>query len=103
MMNELVRDHHNCSRCRSRRRISYLADQPLFCMECDVMFTHQQKLDRVEKIIREKQLWISQFSSGRNKRPDHEIDNRQQDVNVLEEIAVDYRRAIARQAESEAA
>src|SRR5690606_20420145 len=39
MTNELVRDLHNRSRCRSCRRISYLADQPLFCMECDVTAT----------------------------------------------------------------
>lgn len=66
-------------------------------------FTLQDKLARVEKIKNEKVWWLGDFSSGKNKRPDHELENRRGDVAVLEAVAQDYRNAIARKAEGEAA
>lgn len=65
--------------------------------------TIQEKLAGIEKIRNERLWWIGDFSSGKNKRPDHELENRRGDVAVLEAVAQDYRNAIARKAEGEAA
>ncbi|WPM80897.1 hypothetical protein R5W60_04135 [Brucella pseudintermedia] len=67
------------------------------------MITLQDKLARVEKIKNEKVWWLSDFCEGKNKRPDHELENRRIDVEILEAVAQDYRNAIARKAEGEAA
>ncbi|MDH7790711.1 hypothetical protein [Ochrobactrum sp. AN78] len=68
------------------------------------MITLHDKLNRVEKIIREKQWWLGDFSSGRNKRPDLEIADKREDVRILSAIAGDIRAGIARRAaEGEAA
>ncbi len=67
------------------------------------MFTFQEKLAGIEKIRNERLWWLGDFSSGKNKRPDHELENRRRDVSILEAIAQDYRNAIARKAEGEAA
>ena len=65
--------------------------------------TLQDKLARVEKIKNEKVWWLADFCEGKNKRPDHELENRRIDVEILEAVAQDYRSAIARKAEGEAA
>lgn len=65
--------------------------------------TNQQKLAGIEKIRNERLWWIGDFSSGKNKRPDHELENRRGDVAVLEAVAQDYRNAIARKEEGEVA
>lgn len=65
--------------------------------------TLHDKLARVEKIRNEKTWWLEDFCNGKNKRPDHEIENRRTDVEILEAVAQDYRKAIARKAEGEAA
>lgn len=65
--------------------------------------TIQQKLACVEKIKGERVTWLQTFSSGKNKRPDHEIASKRDDVTALEAVAQDYRNAIARKAEGEAA
>jgi len=65
--------------------------------------TLEQKLAGIEKIKNERLWWLGDFSSGKNKRPDHELENRRGDVAVLEAVAQDYRTAIARKAEGEAA
>ncbi|MGI8388046.1 hypothetical protein [Brucella anthropi] len=67
------------------------------------MVSLQDKLARVEKIKNEKVWWLADFSEGKSKRPDHELENRRVDVEILEAVAQDYRNAIARKAEGEAA
>jgi len=52
-------------------------------------FSPQQKLDMLRSIIWSKQTWLDQFSSGRTKRGDHEIDQKRQEVAVLRDIEQD--------------
>lgn len=66
-------------------------------------FLLSQKLQRLELWKREKLWWLSDFSSGRNKRPDHEIDRKRDDIAFLGDMAADYRSRIARKSEGEAA
>jgi len=64
--------------------------------------TLREKLERVQKIIHEKQWWLRDFSSGKKKRPDHEIADKRRDAEVLSAIAEDIKAGIARRARSEA-
>ena len=54
------------------------------------MIDAKAKLDMIRSIIFAKRTWLDSFSSGRNKRPDHEIDRRRQEVIVLRSIEEDY-------------
>lgn len=58
--------------------------------------TLQDKLDCINGIVQAKMTWLESFSSGRSKRPDHEIEQMRAQVEALHEIADDYRRSIER-------
>lgn len=38
-----------------------------------------------------KVTWLSDFSDGRNKRPDHEIEHKRRELDVLKQAAREYR------------
>jgi hypothetical protein len=54
------------------------------------MIDDRTKLDMIRSIIRAKVTWLDSFSTGRNRRPEHEIDGRRHEVTVLRTIAEDY-------------
>lgn len=56
--------------------------------------TYATKMDTVVGMIRSKMTWLETFSTGRSKRPDHEIEHKREEVAVLNEIAADYRKAV---------
>lgn len=56
--------------------------------------TYSTKLDTIVGMIRSKMTWLETFSTGRSKRPDHEIEHARHEVAVLNEIAADYRKAV---------
>jgi hypothetical protein len=37
--------------------------------------------------------WLHRFSSGRDKRPDHEIETKRHELSVLQQAKEDYQRA----------
>ena len=49
-----------------------------------------------EAQARSKRVWLETFSEGRNKRPDHEIEHKREEMECLEEGAQWFRRAAAR-------
>ena len=49
-----------------------------------------------EAQARSKRIWLADFSSGRNKRPDAEIELKQQQAEDLEQGAHWFRRAASR-------
>jgi len=52
----------------------------------------------LQKLAYSKATWLSDFSHGRNKRPDHEIDTRRRELEVLTQAVEDYRRSSERDA-----
>ena len=56
--------------------------------------TYDVKLSTVRALIAGKQDWLGRFSTGRDKRPDHEIDQKRSELTVLRTIAEDYTRAV---------
>jgi hypothetical protein len=57
------------------------------------LITYEVKLNTVRQIIAGKQDWLGRFSHGKDKRPDHEIDQKRRELTVLGTIAEDYERA----------
>ncbi len=53
------------------------------------------------RLVGSKAHWLANFSSGRNKRPDWEIERRKEELRVLEQAQNDYRRAAERDAKNE--
>lgn len=49
--------------------------------------------DSFEAQARTKATWLETFSSGRNKRPDHEIEHKREEMECLREGASWFRRA----------
>lgn len=47
--------------------------------------------DALERMAHGKQFWLADFSRGRRKRPDHEILQKRQELDVLQQAADDYR------------
>lgn len=47
--------------------------------------------DALERMAHGKQIWLADFSRGRHKRPDHEIAQKRQELDVLQQAADDYR------------
>jgi hypothetical protein len=66
-------------------------------------FTYRQMLDRLDMWKREKSMWLDNFAFGRNKRPDHEIERKREDIAYIDAMAAKLRRELAERAESEAA
>lgn len=54
------------------------------------MIDNRVKLDTIRAIIRAKVTWLDSFSTGRNKRPEHEVEAKRQEVTVLRSVADDY-------------
>lgn len=53
--------------------------------------------DELNKLVIGKATWLQDFSSGRPKRPDHEIETRWRELAVLKQATSDYRRAAGRE------
>ncbi|WP_152979922.1 hypothetical protein [Mesorhizobium sp. 1M-11] len=47
--------------------------------------------DALERMAHGKQFWLADFGRGRRKRPDHEILQKSQELDVLQQAARDYR------------
>lgn len=47
--------------------------------------------DALERMAHAKQFWLADFSRGRRERPDHEIAQKRQELDVLQQAAHDYR------------
>lgn len=61
-------------------------------------FTYAEKLLACQKMAWSKRTWIEQFSGGRAKRPDHEINEQRDLLAKLEDMQADYERAARRDA-----
>jgi len=57
---------------------------------------HSDMADELAKLACSKRTWLGAFGSGRNKRPDYEIETRNRELAVLEQATADYRRAAER-------
>lgn len=55
---------------------------------------YETKLSIVRAVIAGRQDWLERFSSGKAKRPDHEIEQKRSELTVLRTIAEDYARAV---------
>lgn len=58
--------------------------------------SNQDMADEISKLVYGKHCWLNDFSSGRNKRPDHDIERVRRESEVLSQAAHDYRRAAVR-------
>lgn len=47
--------------------------------------------DALERMAHGNQFWLADFSRSRRKRPDHEILQKRQELDVLQQAAHDYR------------
>lgn len=56
--------------------------------------TARSKLDAVRAMIATKKTWLNSFGSGRNKRPDFEISQKNEELTMLNAIAADYVRMV---------
>ncbi|PSH68575.1 hypothetical protein CU102_12485 [Phyllobacterium brassicacearum] len=56
----------------------------------------EEMSDELSKLIYGKHVWLENFSAGRSKRPDHDIERVSRELNVLNQAASDYRRAAER-------
>jgi hypothetical protein len=56
----------------------------------------QGMADELSKLIYGKHDWLSKFSEGKNKRPDHDVERVRYELKVLTQAAHDYRRAAQR-------
>lgn len=50
-----------------------------------------QMADEIDLMIYSKATWLADFAQGRNKRPDHEIEQKQRELDVLKQAAHEYR------------
>lgn len=61
-------------------------------------FSHGEMAHEMERMAHAKQGWLSTFSAGKKKRPDHEIEAQRLHLAVLRQAAEEYRNAAARAA-----
>ena len=47
--------------------------------------------DAFDRMIYGKATWLADFAQGRNKRPDHEIEEKTHELAVLKQAAFEYR------------
>lgn len=52
------------------------------------------------KLAYGKREWLNTFASGQKRRPEHEIETRRHELDVLEQATEDYQRAAARKTAS---
>lgn len=57
---------------------------------------HYTMVDELAKMIWSKETWLHDFSGGRNKRTDHEIELKKRELSVLHQAWADYKRAAER-------
>jgi hypothetical protein len=50
----------------------------------------------LQKLVIGKTSWLTEFSKGKRKRPDHEIETRWRELSVLRQAASDYAAAAHR-------
>jgi hypothetical protein len=59
-------------------------------------FSHSEMVEEIGKLVWSKRTWLDTFSSGSNRRPDHDIETRSRELAVLQQAEADYRRAAER-------
>lgn len=59
---------------------------------------HEFMADEMDKIVYSKSTWLATFDHGPKKRPDHEIETKRRELEVLKQAASDYRAAAQRSA-----
>jgi hypothetical protein len=52
--------------------------------------------EEIGKMVWSKRTWLDTFSSGSNRRPDHDIETCSRELSVLQQAEADYRRAAER-------
>lgn len=52
--------------------------------------------DAFDRMIYGKVTWLSDFSHGHKKRPDHEIEQKRRELDVLNQAAFEYRASAER-------
>lgn len=58
--------------------------------------THAEMAEEVSKMVWSKRTWLDDFSSGVKRRPEHEIQTKARELEVLQQAADDYQRAAER-------
>lgn len=58
---------------------------------------HDHMAHSLDLMVAAKVNWLSRFSDGKQKRPDHEIEIKRGDLAVLRQAAADYRAAASRE------
>jgi hypothetical protein len=59
-------------------------------------FSHSEMVEEIGKLAWSKRTWLDTFSSGSNRRPDHEIEVKRRELEALQQAEADYRRAAER-------
>jgi hypothetical protein len=59
-------------------------------------FSHSEMVEEIGKMLWSKRTWLDTFSSGSNRRADHEIETRSRELAVLQQAEADYRAAADR-------
>lgn len=57
---------------------------------------NERMAEELNKLVIGKATWLSDFSDGKRKRPDHEIETRRRELTVLKQATSDYQRAAQR-------
>jgi hypothetical protein len=57
---------------------------------------HDEMVEELGKLVWSKQTWLDDFSTGKAKRPDHDIDARRRELVVLKQARADYEIAAKR-------
>ncbi|NTS30692.1 hypothetical protein HQ945_05450 [Phyllobacterium sp. BT25] len=57
---------------------------------------NHEMVDELNKLVIGKATWLQDFSEGRRKRPDHEIETRWRELAVLKQAVSDYSAAADR-------
>ncbi len=60
-------------------------------------FTYREKLDAVKGWIYGRKTWLESFGGPKSKFPHSVIEQKQRDLAVMQEIAADYERAVAKE------
>jgi hypothetical protein len=60
--------------------------------------SHAEMYHGIQLMVVSKLNWLSRFSDGRSKRPDHEIDQKRRELAVLRQAKEDYQKAAERAA-----
>jgi hypothetical protein len=58
---------------------------------------NSEMAEELNKLVIGKADWLQKFADGRSKRPDHEIEARWRELNVLKQAVSDYSAAAQRE------